>query len=148
MIDRDVSSHIGPLPQEDAIADIVKVMKQEEKAHPQTLFIVGSYRIGKERAYLGAAKALGWKVHVNADKLRVSPDSPIQVTIMGLWDCATRRQLWHHKVIKFPPLVSHWFREDATIYYRAHIPTSFVGVGYMYVPCKCHGQIMTQSACR
>ncbi|KAK9918001.1 hypothetical protein WJX75_000449 [Coccomyxa subellipsoidea] len=62
--------HIFPC-QEDAIADIVKVMRQESKAHPDTLFIVGSYRIGKERAYLGAAKALGWKVHVNADKLRV-----------------------------------------------------------------------------
>ena len=46
-------------------------MRQESKVHPDTLFIVGSYRIGKERAYLGAAKALGWKVHVNADKLRV-----------------------------------------------------------------------------
>ncbi|CAL8471261.1 g10803 [Coccomyxa elongata] len=62
--------HVFPC-QEDAIADIVKVMRKERKAHLQTLFIVGSYRIGKERAYLGAAKALGWKVYVNADKLRV-----------------------------------------------------------------------------
>lgn len=57
--------------QEDAIADIVRVMRQHHQAQPATLFVVGSYRIGKERAYLGAAKALGWKVHVNADKLRV-----------------------------------------------------------------------------
>lgn len=57
--------------QEDAIACIVKVMREQHKAHPSTLFIMGSYRIGKERAYLGAARALGWKVHVNADKLRV-----------------------------------------------------------------------------
>ena len=62
--------------QEDAIADIVKVMRKERKAHPHTLFIVGSYRIGKERAYLGAAKALGWKVYVNADKLRVRHACP------------------------------------------------------------------------
>jgi DNA cross-link repair 1A protein len=57
--------------QEDAISCIVKIMREQQQKHPQTLFIMGSYRIGKERAYLGAAKALGWKVHVNADKLRV-----------------------------------------------------------------------------
>ncbi len=51
-------------------------MRKERKAHPHTLFIVGSYRIGKERAYLGASKALGWKVYVNADKLRVRRACP------------------------------------------------------------------------
>lgn len=54
-------------------------MKQEAKARPGTLFIMGSYRIGKERAYLGAAKALGWKVHVNADKLRVRLPLPTPI---------------------------------------------------------------------
>ena len=32
----------------------------------------GSYHIGKERAYLGAAKLLGWKVWCDANKRRVS----------------------------------------------------------------------------
>lgn len=62
--------------QEDAIASIVRVMREQHKAHPGTLFIMGSYRIGKERAYLGAARALGWRVHVNADKLRVRRSCP------------------------------------------------------------------------
>ena len=31
----------------------------------------GSYHIGKERAYLGAAKLLGWKVWCDANKRRV-----------------------------------------------------------------------------
>lgn len=36
-----------------------------------TLFVVGSYHIGKERAYLGAAAALGWRVHCTPAKHRV-----------------------------------------------------------------------------
>lgn len=58
--------------QEEAIATIVRLMRTQAERHPATLFVMGSYRIGKERAYLGAAKALGWQVYVNADKLRVN----------------------------------------------------------------------------
>ena len=32
---------------------------------------VGSYHIGKERAYFGVAKALNWKVWCDANKRRV-----------------------------------------------------------------------------
>ena len=38
---------------------------------PATLFVVGAYHIGKERAYLGAAAALGWRVHCSPAKARV-----------------------------------------------------------------------------
>lgn len=58
--------------QERAICKIVELMSKHAAQEPQTLFVMGSYRIGKERAYLGAAKALGYRCHVNADKLRVS----------------------------------------------------------------------------
>ena len=58
--------------QERAICKIVELMSKHAAQEPQTLFIMGSYRIGKERAYLGAAKALGFRCHVNADKLRAS----------------------------------------------------------------------------
>jgi hypothetical protein len=37
------------------------------------LFVVGSYHVGKERAYLGAAHALGWRVHCSPAKHRVGP---------------------------------------------------------------------------
>jgi hypothetical protein len=39
-----------------------QVMRQELAAQPRTLLVVGSYHIGKERAYMGAAQALGLKV--------------------------------------------------------------------------------------
>ena len=58
--------------QERAICKIVELMSKHAAQEPRTLFVMGSYRIGKERAYLGAAKALGYRCHVNADKLRVS----------------------------------------------------------------------------
>ena len=55
--------------QEDAVALIVETIRKELAARPRTLFVVGSYRIGKERAYLGAARAMGgWRVFCNADK--------------------------------------------------------------------------------
>ena len=62
--------------QEDAIATIIRLMRAALAKHPETLFVMGSYRIGKERAYLGAARALGCRVHVSADKLRVGPVAP------------------------------------------------------------------------
>ncbi len=58
--------------QERAICKIVELMTKHISQEPRTLFVMGSYRIGKERAYLGAAKAMGFRCHVNADKLRVS----------------------------------------------------------------------------
>eukprot|EP00293_Proteomonas_sulcata_P012322 CAMPEP_0184299542 /NCGR_PEP_ID=MMETSP1049-20130417/10134_1 /TAXON_ID=77928 /ORGANISM="Proteomonas sulcata, Strain CCMP704" /LENGTH=191 /DNA_ID=CAMNT_0026610009 /DNA_START=1 /DNA_END=576 /DNA_ORIENTATION=+ len=39
--------------------------------HPRTLFLVGSYTIGKEEVYLAAARASGIKVHVSAAKRRI-----------------------------------------------------------------------------
>ena len=46
-------------------------MKAARRRNPATLFVVGSYHIGKERAYLGAAAQLGWKVWCPAAKRRV-----------------------------------------------------------------------------
>jgi hypothetical protein len=54
--------------QGEAVALIVDTMARELAARPRTLFVVGSYRIGKERAYLGAARALRWKVFCTPDK--------------------------------------------------------------------------------
>jgi hypothetical protein len=36
-----------------------------------TLFVIGSYHIGKERAFLGAAYQLGWRVHCTPAKTKL-----------------------------------------------------------------------------
>lgn len=53
-------------------------MRQCLADEPATLFVVGSYHIGKERAYLGAAQQLGLRVrcvcvHTPHKVLRVAP---------------------------------------------------------------------------
>eukprot|EP00878_Enallax_costatus_P007518 GHUV01007874.1.p1 GENE.GHUV01007874.1~~GHUV01007874.1.p1 ORF type:complete len:518 (+),score=175.46 GHUV01007874.1:1203-2756(+) len=55
-------------PQQQAIETMVQVMQRTLHEEPATLFVVGSYHIGKERAYLGAAQALGIKVYAAAAK--------------------------------------------------------------------------------
>uniref|UniRef100_A0A383V4K8 Metallo-beta-lactamase domain-containing protein n=1 Tax=Tetradesmus obliquus TaxID=3088 RepID=A0A383V4K8_TETOB len=62
--------HTHP-PQEEAIRMMVEVMRSELAEEPACLFVVGSYHIGKERAYLGAAQALGCKVYADAAKRRL-----------------------------------------------------------------------------
>ena len=64
--------HPAHAAQDEAIAAMVEVMRTTSRKHPSTLFIVGSYHIGKERAYLGAAAILGWKVWCPAAKRHVS----------------------------------------------------------------------------
>jgi hypothetical protein len=49
-------------PQAEAIAAMAAYMRAEAAAHPDTLFLCAAYHIGKERAYFGAAAALGWRV--------------------------------------------------------------------------------------
>ncbi|KAL0030110.1 hypothetical protein WJX79_008252 [Trebouxia sp. C0005] len=57
--------------QNSAIASLVKVMREAHAAERKTLFVVGSYHIGKERAFFGAAKAMGFKIWCHAAKKRV-----------------------------------------------------------------------------
>ena len=65
-------SAYGDGEQDEAIAAMVDIMRVTGRKQPSTLFVVGSYHIGKERAYLGAAAALGWKVWCPAAKRNVS----------------------------------------------------------------------------
>jgi len=50
---------------------MVELVRQHVEAEPATLFVVGSYHIGKERAYIGPARALGWRIYCPPAKLRV-----------------------------------------------------------------------------
>lgn len=57
--------------QDNAIASLVKVMRDTYAEERKTLFVVGSYHIGKERAFFGAARALGFKIWCHAAKKQV-----------------------------------------------------------------------------
>ena len=46
-------------------------MREAYAAERKTLFVVGSYHIGKERAFFGAARALGFKIWCHAAKKKV-----------------------------------------------------------------------------
>lgn len=64
--------------QDNAIASLVKVMRESYAEERKTLFVVGSYHIGKERAFFGAARALGFKIWCHAAKKQVLPS--LQIT--------------------------------------------------------------------
>eukprot|EP01023_Acetabularia_acetabulum_P027393 TRINITY_DN2594_c0_g1_i12.p1 TRINITY_DN2594_c0_g1~~TRINITY_DN2594_c0_g1_i12.p1 ORF type:complete len:497 (-),score=25.10 TRINITY_DN2594_c0_g1_i12:333-1667(-) len=55
----------------DAIKSIAFVMMQELRINARTKFLFSSYRIGKERAYLGAAQIAGLQVWVPPQKRRL-----------------------------------------------------------------------------
>ena len=56
-------------PQDEAIESALEIMRRERK--PKTLFVVGSYTIGKERVFLRAAEEFGTKVFCMPDKYEV-----------------------------------------------------------------------------
>eukprot|EP00891_Asterochloris_glomerata_P006895 jgi/Astpho2/6895/gw1.00106.24.1_t len=57
--------------QRDAIAKLVTAMKEAYAAEPSTLFVIGSYHIGKERAFFSAAQALGFRIWCDPGKKKV-----------------------------------------------------------------------------
>jgi hypothetical protein len=65
---------------------LLQMMRELLVEEPATLFVVGSYHIGKERAYLGAAQALGMQVGIQQrlDTVRSCPVLPaIPASILG-----------------------------------------------------------------
>lgn len=58
-------------PQDDVVAQLAELMAREVEEHPRTLFLISSYHVGKERAYLGAAARLGWRVWAPPTKRRL-----------------------------------------------------------------------------
>jgi len=57
--------------QQDVIAFVVKVTRAAMAQNSRTLVVVGAYSIGKERVYLGIAKALGLKIFADQRRGRV-----------------------------------------------------------------------------
>ncbi|KAI3468334.1 hypothetical protein Pfo_024997, partial [Paulownia fortunei] len=58
-------------PKQEAIIQFVIDAIQAEAFNPKTLFLIGSYTIGKERLFVEVARALRKKVYVTAAKLRI-----------------------------------------------------------------------------
>lgn len=58
-------------PQQDVINFVVKVTKNVLSRDPKTLVVVGAYSIGKERVFLGIAKALGVQIHADSHRRRI-----------------------------------------------------------------------------
>jgi DNA cross-link repair 1A protein len=71
--------------QAEALHFVVDAVKAEA-FNPKTLFLFGSYTIGKERLYLQAAKVLGCKIYISATKKKIldcldlSPDEAALLT--------------------------------------------------------------------
>jgi hypothetical protein len=57
--------------QEEAIAAAVAVAEEEMRKSSKTLFLFGSYTIGKEKIYLSVAQHLKKKVYVDSRRLRI-----------------------------------------------------------------------------
>ncbi|XP_011081952.1 DNA cross-link repair protein SNM1 [Sesamum indicum] len=58
-------------PKQDAVIQFVIDAIQAEAFNPKTLFLIGSYTIGKEKLFVEVARALRKKVYVTAAKLRL-----------------------------------------------------------------------------
>ncbi|KAK1385293.1 hypothetical protein POM88_023028 [Heracleum sosnowskyi] len=58
-------------PKQEGVIQFVIEAIQAEVFNPKTLFLIGSYTIGKERLYLEVARVLRKKVYINAAKLHI-----------------------------------------------------------------------------
>ncbi|KAK7829700.1 dna cross-link repair protein snm1 [Quercus suber] len=58
-------------PKQEAVIQFVVDAIQAEAFNPKTLFLIGSYTIGKERLFLDVARVLRKKVYVTAAKLHI-----------------------------------------------------------------------------
>ena len=126
-ITRQEAAHVeggGARAQDVAVALIVDTMAKELAARPRTLFVVGSYRIGKERAYLGAARAMRWKVFCTPDKrkARAARASAARAGSM-LAGLLHSRRFCHHPVSKRVP------KAHASAYRLADAPTALASHG-------------------
>ena len=55
--------------QDVCIAQMADICRDCDAAEGGTLFVIGAYGIGKERAFLGTARALGWKIWCEPEKV-------------------------------------------------------------------------------
>ncbi|KAK8991540.1 hypothetical protein V6N11_062548 [Hibiscus sabdariffa] len=97
-------------PKQEAVIQFVIEAIQAETFNPKTLFLIGSYTIGKERLFLEVARVLRRKVYVAAAKLRIleclgfseedtqwftSNDQESQIHVVPMWTIASFKRLKH-----------------------------------------------------
>ncbi|XP_062159334.1 DNA cross-link repair protein SNM1 [Alnus glutinosa] len=97
-------------PKQEAVIQFVIDCIQAEAFNPKTLFLIGSYTIGKERLFLEVARVLRKKVYVNAAKLRILrclglPEEDMQwftlneqeshIHVVPMWTLASFKRLKH-----------------------------------------------------
>ncbi|KAK6137114.1 hypothetical protein DH2020_029145 [Rehmannia glutinosa] len=100
-------------PKQEAIIQFVIDAIQAEAFNPKTLFLIGSYTIGKERVFVEVAKALRKKVYVTAAKLRILECLGLQqedmqwftlneqeshIHIVPMWSIASFKRMKHMSI--------------------------------------------------
>ncbi|XP_071742072.1 uncharacterized protein [Rutidosis leptorrhynchoides] len=97
-------------PKQEAVIQYVLEAIQAEAFNPKTLFLIGSYTIGKERLFMEVARVLRKKIYVNAAKMRVleclgMPKEDMQwltldereshIHVVPMWTLASFKRLKH-----------------------------------------------------
>ncbi|XP_057985792.1 uncharacterized protein LOC110662260 isoform X2 [Hevea brasiliensis] len=97
-------------PKQEAVIQFVIEAIQAESFNPKTLFLIGSYTIGKERLFLEVAQLLKRKVHVTAAKFRLLEclglskedmqwltlnEQESQIHVVPMWTLASFKRLKH-----------------------------------------------------
>ncbi|XP_059277579.1 DNA cross-link repair protein PSO2/SNM1 [Lycium ferocissimum] len=95
-------------PKQEAVIQFIIESIQAETFNSKTLFLIGSYTIGKERVFVEVARALQKKVYVNASKLRIleclgfteeemqfftSNEQESQIHVVPMWTLASFKRL-------------------------------------------------------
>ncbi|KAF6174296.1 hypothetical protein GIB67_040789 [Kingdonia uniflora] len=97
-------------PEQESVIQFVIEAIQAEAFNPRTLFLIGSYTIGKERLFLEVARFLRKKVYVGAPKLRLLeclglPEEDMQwltlneqeshIHVVPMWTIASFKRMKH-----------------------------------------------------
>ncbi|XVF88997.1 hypothetical protein PTKIN_Ptkin19aG0096400 [Pterospermum kingtungense] len=97
-------------PKQEGVIQFVIEAIQAEAFNPKTLFLIGSYTIGKERLFLEVARVLRKKVYINAAKLRLLEclgfteedmrwftlnEQESQIHVVPMWTLASFKRLKH-----------------------------------------------------
>ncbi|PPD95423.1 hypothetical protein GOBAR_DD07559 [Gossypium barbadense] len=123
-------------PKQVAVIQFVIEAIQAEAFNPKTLFLIGSYTIGKERLFLEVARVLRRKVYITAAKLRLleclglseedmqwftSNDQESQIHVVPMWTLASFKRLKH--------ISNHYAR-------RFNLVVAFSPTGWTFVKGK------------
>ncbi|KAG7570597.1 DNA repair metallo-beta-lactamase [Arabidopsis thaliana x Arabidopsis arenosa] len=97
-------------PKQEAVIQFVVEAIQAEAFNPKTLFLIGSYTIGKERLFLEVARVLREKIYINPSKLKLLEclgfskedmqwftvkEEESHIHVVPLWTLASFKRLKH-----------------------------------------------------